>query len=235
MQHTCPRRGAPKRRNRAWAWWHRHPVARTGVRACAHGSALPAWSRKPSRRCHSRGVFRGRHLHPAWSRTGLFISRRTHDISIVAMSSATYQSRTYFRAKLTLAAGALVGTSALIGLLPEMAGAASSASAGDIAILNYALTLEYLEEVFYSAANRDHHLAVPARGLDRYLHQAYSDPASGPDPGIRSRWNSRASACHGVPTPTGTCRLTRNRTCVHRRLGRMCRFADGGGNASTSR
>ena len=37
-----------------------------------------------------------------------------------------------------------------MGMLPGGASAAATASAGDIAILNYALTLEYLEEAFYS-------------------------------------------------------------------------------------
>ncbi len=81
--------------------------------------------------------------------------------------------------------GALVGSSALMGLLPEVAGAAASASAGDVAILNYALTLEYLEEAFYSAANRDHHLKgrmltfAEVAGRDEAQHRKFLVKALG--------------------------------------------------------
>lgn len=64
----------------------------------------------------------------------------------------TGSSRGMFLRKAGIGAGALIGSGALVGAIPSFASAAPTRATSDVDILNFALTLEYLEAAFYNEA-----------------------------------------------------------------------------------
>jgi hypothetical protein len=93
-------------------------------------------------------------------------------------------TRLSFLRKGAVAGGAALSGGAILGaLIPGSAMAAgkgvppASFGKGDIGILNYALTLEYLESAFYNAASRNH-IANGDRQLNHFLTTVKKDEAA---------------------------------------------------------
>jgi hypothetical protein len=91
-------------------------------------------------------------------------------------------TRLSFLRKAGLAGGAVLGGGALLGaLVPGTALAAgrppSSFGAGDVGILNYALTLEYLESTFYNQAYTNLYASAPAQ-VKAFLTTTKADEAA---------------------------------------------------------
>ena len=87
-----------------------------------------------------------------------------------AVEAASGDTRASFLKKAGVGAGAVAAGGAFAGALPALARGASI-PASDIAILNFALTLEYLEAAFYAEAQNSGNINGEAKRLARVVAQ----------------------------------------------------------------
>jgi rubrerythrin len=74
-------------------------------------------------------------------------------------------TRAAFFRKAAVGGGAVLSSGAIMGMLPDLAAAARPSAKQDLAILKYALTLEYLESAFYKEAVASGALSGAAKDL----------------------------------------------------------------------
>jgi rubrerythrin len=109
-------------------------------------------------------------------------------------------TRSGFMAKAALGAGGLVGGGALLAALP---GIASAASRSDISILNFALTLEYLESTFYAEAIAKKGLGKREMAFARTVHAHEQEHVAALKKVLGSHAIKKPSFAFGSATSTG--------------------------------
>ena len=88
-----------------------------------------------------------------------------------ALEETAAEAQRHSRRRFLRTSGLAVGGAALAGGLLPAAGALAATPKGDVAIANFALTLEYLESAFYASALKHAGLTGEHRRLARTVHQ----------------------------------------------------------------